>query len=107
MDKLIKSRKFVFGALSLITMIVPMFWPESRAHLDKIIPGVVLAYTMLVLGTTAEDGVRVWAENRPGSAGAATQDIIDAVLEAMKPQPTVTSGSPTVTLDPPADFGNG
>lgn len=108
MEKLIKSRKFIFGILSLIAMIVPAFWPETRAHLDKIIPGVAMLYGVLVLGTTTEDGVKVWAENRPGNTGAAVQDIIDAVLEAMKPQPTVTiSGTPVVTLDPPTESGNG
>ena len=108
MEKLLKSRKFVFGLISVVAALVVALLPQTEKYVSQIVPLIGLIYAMLALGTTFEDGVRTWAENRPANTGQALQDMIDELLKAREvPATSTVTYTQTVNGDAPASLAKG
>jgi hypothetical protein len=100
MDKLIKSRKFVYGVLSLVAFILIPLFPQTEKWINVLIPGIAVIYGCLAFGTTFEDSFKAWASGKAQSLGQAAEDV---ALEVAKSRTTEVQMPPvafTKTAEP-------
>lgn len=88
LNAVLHDQKLVLTVLWLVTTWIAVSVPSLTPYLSVVVPGIAIAYSVLVLHQSYEDGLDKWRATAPTSIGDAINTIeVDATKDLLNSTP--------------------